>query len=209
MSYLSLTVTIFAYKPTATDIRCASTPSYFHFCIRSLRSMRMFWNVQNIRRGPANRNIFVWCQIASLNIISVHIVSYLIVVHWYQFVVDSRFVYIPFSHTYYHDIWRHLVGNLNTTIRRANMCSPIKYKNRYLRVIIFTAGLRELVQYLTRFYNKNKQTWFCCPNVDAEEPISVFNFPSLRVCHDVLQERLIGHWNDTISSLERLYKHNV
>ena len=57
-----------------------------HFRIRSLRLMPMFWNVQNIRRGPANRSIFVW----SLNTVSIRVSSCWFVSQHYTliFVVD-------------------------------------------------------------------------------------------------------------------------
>ena len=38
--------------------------------------MRMFWNVQNIRIGPANRSLFVLRRIASPNVVSIHVSSY-------------------------------------------------------------------------------------------------------------------------------------
>ena len=53
----------------------------------------MFWNVQNIRIGPANRIIF-YCVVlhrrTSYQFVSVPIGSYLIVVHSYRFVVHSH-----------------------------------------------------------------------------------------------------------------------
>ena len=52
----------------------------------------MFWNVQNIRIGPANRSLF-YCVVlhrrTSYQFVLVPIGSYLIVVHSYRFVVHS------------------------------------------------------------------------------------------------------------------------
>ena len=53
----------------------------------------MFWNVQNIRIGPANRSLF-YCVVlhrrTSYQFVSVPIGSYLIVVHSYRFVAHSH-----------------------------------------------------------------------------------------------------------------------
>ena len=41
----------------------------------------MFWNVQNIRIGPANRSPFVLRRIASPKVVSIHVSSYWFVYH--------------------------------------------------------------------------------------------------------------------------------
>ena len=46
----------------------------------------MFWNVQNIRIGPANRSLFVLRRIASPNVVSIRVSSYWFVSHRCTFV---------------------------------------------------------------------------------------------------------------------------
>ena len=45
------------------------------------RPIRMFWNVKNIRIGPANRSLFVLRRIASLNVVSIRVSSYWFISH--------------------------------------------------------------------------------------------------------------------------------
>ena len=54
------------------------------------RPIRIFWNVQNIPIGPANRSLFVLRRRTSYRFVPVPIGSYLIAVHSYRFVVHSH-----------------------------------------------------------------------------------------------------------------------
>ena len=93
------TVANFVCEPIRIGIRCAShstvlirITSYYFAATFVLvrRPIRMFWNVQKNRIGPANRSLFVLRRIASPNVVSIRVNSYWFVVHSYRFVVDSH-----------------------------------------------------------------------------------------------------------------------
>ena len=89
-------------EPIRIGIRCTSHGTVlirftsYYFAVTFVlvrRPIRMFWNVQNIGIGPANRS-YSYCvglhRRTSYQFVSVPIGSYLIVVHSYRFVVHSH-----------------------------------------------------------------------------------------------------------------------
>ena len=89
------TVGNFDCEPIRIGIRCASYSTVliritsFLFAVTFVlvrKPIRMFWNVQNIRIGPANRSLFLLRRIASPNVVSIRVSSYWFLSHRCTFV---------------------------------------------------------------------------------------------------------------------------